>query len=101
MQKFILNYGHDLNYFMAKFCKSHAANFSLFLAKSRALGQTTVEYILIIAVLMSIVFTALHRLQSQIIGQDDSFVKKIISELETNFSDGHVSGKYKKYHFHR
>jgi Flp pilus assembly pilin Flp len=72
------------------------------LLKNR-LGQTSVEYILLIAVIASVAIPIGKRLEGYIIGNPNSLVGRMISSYKTMFGgeNGGVTLRYKRFSLRR
>jgi hypothetical protein len=63
------------------------------------LGQTTIEYILFLTIVVAIALTAFQRIKESLVENNDSFLKTLFSNLESSISSSQTGGKFKKFRF--
>lgn len=78
-------------------------SFNLKSLRNNRLGQTSVEYILLIAVIASVAIPIGKKLEAYIVGNPNSLIGKMISNYNDMFggANGGVTLKYKRFSLRR
>lgn len=75
-----------------------------FKGKRRQLGQTMVEYVLILAVVVSVAFAVFRRIDEFLVSNPDSFQNRYLrgfASILGNSADTSVRARYKRYRIPR
>lgn len=74
------------------------------LLKLKQSGQTMVEYVLLLAVVVSIAFTIFRRIDEYLVSNPDSFQNKYLRGFASvlgNSADTNIRGRYKRFRIPR
>jgi len=69
------------------------------LKKDKSTGQSTIEYILLLVVVIAIALTTFTRVKDSLVRSDNSFIKTLFKGLESSVSTAQSGGKFKKFKF--